>query len=309
MILNLDLNPYINKICNVDKINLGVEIKSNFSDYTPGASIVISKLLDAFGETSISTGFLGGFNGERYHQMLLEEGLAHEFVSIKDETKLKLHIKDKGENFINVIDEEPRVIREDAKKLLNLYLNLIKKSEIICGSSDTLPLGLTDEIYFQLISIANENGKKFIMTAKGEELKKGIDANPYMVILDKLILEDLTKLYLQYENEIIKASNYILHRGVEFVVICLPNFEILMLGQEQGFRISSEAEYNDNLKIDLRKISAGFALGISRNYDLDMTLRLAYAFNRYDASENKNEIDISEIKRIMTEVDICSINY
>lgn len=309
MILNLDLNPYMEKTYKVDKIGLGEEIKSNFSNYTPGGSIVITNFLNAFGEDSFLTGFLGGLNGERYHRMILDRSLAHEFVPIKDETKLKLNIIDAEDKHTTIIDEDPRVTREDVKRLLNLYVNLILDSQIICGSSDTLPLGLTDEIYYELITLANESRKKFILTAHGEAFKKGIDAIPYMAILNKERLEVLTNLELQYENEIIKASNYILHRGVEFAVICLSNEEILLLGQEKGYRISSNTPSYSTNTTDLRKVSAAFALGINRSYDLDMTLRLAYAFNSYEASENRGEIDVSSIKKMMTEVEIHSINY
>lgn len=309
MILNLDLNPYVNKICKVNNVNIGEEIKSNFSNYTPGGSIIISNFLDAFAEDSFVTGFLGGLNGERYHNMLSDRNLAHEFVPIKDETKLKLKIIDMEGKQMVITDEEPRVTREETKKLLNLYLNSIEDSEVICGSSVTLPLGLRDEIYYELINISNQSGKKFILTAQGQELKKGIDAIPYMTILNKSNLEDLTMLELQYENEIIRASNYILHRGIEFVVISLDNNEILLLGQKKGYRVSSDIVTKDRGNNDLRKISAAFALGINRNYDLDMTLRLAYAFNNYEISDNSSEIEISKIKRMMTKVEIYSINY
>lgn len=309
MILNLDLNPYINKISYVDRLNLGLNLKSDFSDYTPGGNIVISRLLAAFGEDSLSTGFLGGLNGERYHSMLLNQGLAHDFIQIQAETKMKFHISDLEDNYIRVIDEEPRLAREDLKKFLNLYKNLIAGSEVICGSSDILPLGLADTIYFQLVSIAKQNRKKFILTARGEELKKGIEAGPYMVIIDKPILEDLTNLYLEGENDIIRASNYILHGDVDFLVIYLPKDGIIILGHEMGYRVTGPSEEDDRRKSDLRRISAGFALGISRNYDLDMTLRLAYAFSSYDTAYNMQEIDLGEIKKIMGEVEISPLNY
>lgn len=309
VILNLDLNPYINKICNVDSINFGIEVKSNLSNYALGGSIIISNFLDAFNEDSLLTGFLGGLSGDRYHIMLQQRGLAHEFITIKDETKTKLHIVDKEKKYIRILDQEPRVTREDAKNFLSLFIELITNSEIICGSSESLPIGLTDEIYFQLITIANENRKKFILSSNGEEFKKGLDAVPYMAVLDKKVLEDITNLELHYENEIVRACNYILHRGIEFVVICISADEFLMLGQEKGYRISNNAIDKNINTSDLRKISAAFALGINRDYDLDMTLRLAGAFNNYDTSENSYEIDASEIKKMMSEVEICPINY
>lgn len=309
MILNLDLNPYVNRICKVDSIGFGREIKSSLSDYAPGGNVIISNFLDSFSEDSFLSGFLGGLNGERYHRLLLAKGFSHEFISIKDETKIKLHISDEENNYLKILDEEPRVTREDVKKFLDLYLNLVKDSEIICGVSEILPHGLTDEIYYELIKIANENRKKFILSANGEEFKKGIEAIPYMAILDKERLEDFTNLKFQYENEIIKASRYILDRGVEFVIICLGKDEFLMLGKEKAYRIDNNLERETSEYNDLKNISAAFALGIKRNYDLDMTLRLASAFNSYSSLEDICEIDVSMIKRMMTQADIISFNY
>lgn len=307
MILNLDFNPYINKKYIVNSISLEKEIKSNSSNYIPKGSIIISDLLNAFGEKSLLIGFLGGLNGERYHNMLFSKDLAHEFISIKDETKIKIDIMDIEDNHMTITDKEPRVTREDVKEFLALYINLISDSQIICGSSDILPIGLTDEIYFQLIVLANKKRKKFILQADVEELKKGIEAIPYMVVLDKQKLEDLINIDLQCENEIIKGANYILHKGIEFVVILMPNNEMFLLGQEKGYKISGTI--GDTNTSNLKRIVAGFALGINRNYDLDMTLRLAYAFNSYGASDNSEEIDISEIKKIMVQAEISFVNY
>lgn len=306
MILNLDFNPHVNKICKIDLIKVGEENKSNLSTYAPGGSVVISNFLNSFGEDTLISGFLGGLNGERYRRMILEKGLDHEFITIKDETKIRLNIIDMKSNQTSVLDEEPRVTRDDTKKFLALYLELIANIKLICGTNHTLPSGLSHEFYFKLIKIANENKKKFILQANEETLKSLIDARPYMVVLDKNILEYLTNIDFKNESEIIQGSNYILQKGVEFVVICMENGGVLLLGQDKGYKAIGDVEVN---KDDLRKAVAAFALGISRDYDLDMTLRLAYAFNNYRTSELTDEIDVSEIKKMMTQAEISTLEY
>lgn len=310
MILNIDLNPYIDKTCSLDKLERGKTNRSNNSKYSLGGNIAVSSLLKAFGEDSFISGFLGGVSGDRYHKMLFDRMIGHEFVSIKDESKTNINIIHDEDRTTRIIDREPRVTREDMNKFVSLYTKLIEDSDIICGSSSSLPLGLTENIYYKLISIARDKSKRFILEAQGEALKNGIEAKPYMVILDKERLEELTNIILDYENEIIKAANYILHRGVEFVVICLPNSEILLLGQEKGMRISSDQLLENMPSSSLNKVSAAFALSIRRNYDLDMTARLAYAFYVYQyLGGSMEEIDLSEIKRIMTSVETSSISY
>ena len=307
MILNLDFNPYINKICEVDTIKLGEEIKSNFSNYIPGGSIVISNFLNAFGESSILTGFLGGLNGERYHRIVLERKLINEFIQIRDESKVNLKLVDKKENSTSIIDEEPRVTRDDIKEFLVLYFQLIRNVKVICGTSDILPMGFNSEIYFKLINIAKNSDKKFILQGSSDVLKSGIKAIPYMVVLNKKMLEDLTNINFRNEAEIIQGASYILKSGVEFVVISMENGGVLLLGQERGYKIvgDSKSVYTD----DLRKVVAAFALGVNRDYELDMTLRLAYAFNNYKNLDISDDIDISEVKKMMSQADISTIEY
>lgn len=305
MILNLDFNPFINSKFEVDYIKVGEEIKSNFSNYTLGGSVVISNFLEAFGEPSILTGFLGGLNGEKYQHILIEKKLDNEFILIKDESKIKLNISDGKRNQISILDKEPRITRDEINRFLVLYLDLITNINIICGTSDTLPLGLDSESYFNLIEKANKMNKKFILQGNKLLIKDVLDANPYMVVINEEMLEYLTNINFKGKKEIIMGSNYILQKGVRFVVVCIENGELLLLSKNRSYRIFGDLELEEN---NLRKIVAGFALGINRNYNLEMTLRLAYAFNNYKVSELPEEIEIAEIKKLMKKANIESID-
>lgn len=310
MILNIDLNPILNRNYILDKIHLGKDNDAkSFSYSLGGKAFAASVLLDTFSESSFITGFLGGINGEYFHKRLSELKMAHEFVPIKEETRTITRLKDEG-SLTTIAEEGPRITREEVVSFYELYSKLIEKSNIICGLDSILPLGIPKDIYFDLITLANRKVKKFILNAGGDELSYGIDATPYMVILNQRELEDFIKVSLHFENEIIKAGRYILDRGVEFVVIDLKNRGSLVLGQERGFRVEIPYLGSEITNVDYIGMSPGFALGINRNYDIEMTIRLGQAFNIASKLEaDIMKVEASDIKRIMSQIEIYPINY
>lgn len=313
MFLTIDLNPYIEKKYNVDNIKINTDINIKDSSFSPGTkSIISSVILNLFNEESFITGFLGGLNGKHYHKKLLALNILHDFASIKEETRSKIALED-GKNFINIYEESPRITREEVLKFFKLYSELVEKCDIIYASSNVLGQGVPEDIYYDLINTAKSKNKRFILNAKSLELKKGIEAIPYMVILDKEQLEYLLNVKLNFQNEIIKGSKYLLDRGVEFVVMDISNNETLVLGQEKGYRV--EFSQDTDLNYYHREngyygIASGFALGINRQYSMEMTLKLVQSIKAV-ANLNKDisKIEISHIKKLMNDVEITSINY
>lgn len=310
MILTLDLNPRMDRRYALDKIHIGKDTKAKSLIYSPGGNgMVATNLLHTFNERSFMTGFLGGVSGESFHKKLTEMSIMHEFVSIKEETATNIQIVDENKNYTTISEDGPRITREEVVSFYELYSSLIENANIICGLGELFPLGTPKDIFFNLILMANKKNKKFILDISGEELSHGLDASPYMVIMRQSELEDITKLSLTFENEIIKAGRYILDKGIEFVIIDLKSKGSIVLGQEKGYRI--EVPYYDRINGKNNKVmSSGFALGIHRNYDIEMTLKLGQAFDiAANSISDIMEVEMSDIKRIMSEIEVYPINY
>lgn len=311
MILTIDLNPVTNKKYTVDKILINEETKSKSPVYSPGGSgVIIARLLNVFNENTLITGFLGGTNGEYYHRKLMEKGIMHKVIPIKDETRSNIEILDEDKNRTIISEYGPRITREEVVAFYELYDGLINESNIIICSG-LLPQGVAPDIYFDLITISNRKEKISILDVGEEHLSKAIDAPPYAVVLSKDELENLVNLKLDFENEIIKAGKYILDKGVRILVINLQDKGIIVLEKEEGYRLEmSNLDINMDGELDNSGIVVGLALGITRNYDFEMTLRLSQAFNiAYAMEQDINRLEMSDIKRIMGEIEIYLINY
>ena len=310
MILTIDLNPAIYGRYLVDKIPSKGNVDAESLFYGPGGNgIKIARLLDIFNEDTLITGFLGGISGEFYHRKLVESGIGHRSISIKDEIRSCVKLIDKDENKITISGNEPRVTREEMVQFYELYSETIDDCNIIIGSG-TLPQGIDTDIYFDLINLANRKEKIFILDGVGEELLKGIDASPYIVIISKEELENLVNLNLNFENEIIKAGKFVLDKGVKILVINLYEKGIIVLETSTGYRLDFPKVDVDMDELDNAGIVAGLALGISRKYDFEMTLKLSQAFSVvYAMEEDINKLEMSDVKRFMGEIDIYPINH
>lgn len=310
MILTIDLNPTTDRKYTLENILPNQKNKVKSLVHLPGGNgVTIARLLNIFNEDTFITGFLGGTNGEYYHRRLTDVGIMHDFVQIKDETRSTIELIDDHGNQTIILENGPRITREELVGFYELYSKLICKSNIIC-STGSIPPGVSADIFFNLIVMANKKEKLFILDVVGEELNQAIDASPYMVVISKKELENLINLNLNFETEIIKAGKYILDKGVKLVVINLYNKGIIVLGQDNGYRI----EIN-NMDIDMNKednsgIVTGMVLGMNRNYDFEMALKLGQAFSiSYNKESDINAIEMSDVKKLMGEIEIYEINY
>lgn len=313
MILTIDFNPTIDMKYIIDEIIENEEIKAKSLNYFPGGrGVTIARLLGIFNEKTLITGFLGGLTGQFYHNALMENGIIHNVITIKDDTSTRVEIGSQENNKIIIRENGPRITRRDIVDFYNLYSKLLMESDIIIGGS-TLPQGVDTDIYFHLINLCNRKEKTFILDAKGEELLKAIDGSPNIVIISKEELEKLVNLNLNFENEIIRASRYVLDKGVNILVINLYEKGILVLEESTGYRLELPSLHgleNKMETLDNSGIVVGFALGISRNYDLEMTLKLSQAFSiAYTMEKDINLLDMGTIKKLMNEIEIYPINH
>lgn len=309
MILSICFDPILETKYYVDKLLPREESLANKKTYNiSGKGLITGRILNNFNVDVFATGFLGGLQGEYISNRLKEIAIYNEFIPIKDDSKSSVIIIKDDNLLTSIVEESPRVTREEQGFFYELYSKIIDRFYIIC-SQGNLPIGLPDDIYFDLISIANKNNKKFILQAKGEELKRGLEAIPFMVILDKEDLEYLSNLRLDFENEIIKVGHSIIEKGIKLVCIDLNEKGSIVLTKDKGYRLEIDNSIV-NLQKDKGYMVAGFAFGLYKNYDMETILRLAQASRLVYAMEDElDRIDMSDIKRFMTKIDIYPINY
>ena len=171
-----------------------------------------------------------------------------------------------------------------------------------------IPESMPSEIIYDFVETAQRCNAKVLIRLKGEELRYTLDTVPYLLLIDKEDLEDLTKLRLDTSGEIIGASRYIMDSGVKNLVINLDNRGSILINKDSYYRINV---INDNKGFitNTAHMLGGYALSISRGYDIEMMAKLGQAcgmVNSYIEDEIK---DMGDIKFVMNEIEVSKYDY
>lgn len=310
MILTITLDPILESIYHVDNLQFGEKTKAEKMMYNiSGDGLNTSRILKNHNLDVFAMGFLGGLKGQYVFNKLKDFKIYNDFTFIRDETKGDLIILKDDELLSMISQDSPRITREELGSFYQLYNAVSEKSELICGLGQ-LPIGVPKEIYYDLIQIGKRNNKKFILDAKGLELIYGIEGQPFMVKVNKEDLEEISKVQLNFENEIIKVGHSLIESGIELVVIDLDEKGSIVLTKNKGYRLELSQMNLSNINDDKGYIVSGYAFGIERKYDLDTIMKLGQAMRiAYAIGEDIDVIYMSDIKKIMSMIEIRTIYY
>ncbi len=308
MLLTITLNPSIDRRYNARGFEKGKVFRTDDFQYTPGGKgINVSKVVKTLNEAVVATGFLGGRAGSFIKEKLDEMNIANDFVSIKGETRSCIAILSDDGSQTEILESGPLISQEDMKSFYNLYMTLIKDSEVICASG-SLPRGLSIDTYKVLIDMAHEQDKHFILDTSGEALKKGIEAKPYLIKPNKEELENLIGNTVYSEGDIIKGVKAIIDKGISIVAVSLGKEGSLVFKDNYMYRLKIPKVNAVNPVGSGDSMIAGFGVSIKRNYELKDMLRLAAACGTANAMEEETgKVNINNFNRLMNEIVIEKI--
>ncbi len=305
MILNIDFNPIIQQEIKTKELILNKKnIIEESIKYPGGTGIILEWLLNVFNEKTFLTGFLGSGNGE--YLSGLPDKTDHEFILIKDLISESITIKENNRKTI-IQSPDPRITKEEITMFYNRYDSLLENHEYIIGSS-RVPEGLLENIHEKLAKIARIKNKKYILEVNNKEDLIAIKENPYIVIMSKKSLENISNLILDTKESIAAANNYILRKGAKNVLVNLYEDGLVYSSKEQSYFIADEENKIDFENKENYGLIAGILIGLIREYELEISLKLAYAYN---ISYNNNDImniRMNNIKKDMANLVMEKIN-
>lgn len=146
-----------------------------------GKGINVSRVLKELGRQSVAMGFVGGQNGKAITKGLDEEKIIHDFVWVKDESRLCIAVVDPTNGTQTEINENgPQITENDIDLILEKIRNDIPQASYIVLSG-SCPPGVPVSFYGDIINIAKEYGAKAVLDTSNDHLKAAVKASPYML--------------------------------------------------------------------------------------------------------------------------------
>jgi tagatose 6-phosphate kinase len=269
MILCVNPNAAIDKTVIVSPFELGKIHRPQAVKALPGGKgCNVARALKTLGETAVVTGWVGGTAGQFIENGLHAEGIQTSFVHVDFESRTCLSIVDGPA--ITEIYERGESIPPEAVAAMRDHFRAIVGGYDAVTFSGSLPPGVPADFYRDLIAIANEAGVPTFLDSSGEPLKRGVEAQPFLVKPNDDEAAILTSTEIPAVVDCMAAARTLARRYESIVVISL------------GPEGAVAAQGDDALVVQNPKVAAKSAVGSG-----DCTLAgLAYGFTHGFALED-----------------------
>jgi len=272
MIITVTLNPAVDKTVELLDFKVGAlnRIQSVRKD-AGGKGINVSKVVAELDGNTKALGFLGGSSGQFIKDRLTSAGITHSFTQVEGETRTNLKIIDLATTKETEVNEPgPNISKEALINLEENLLNNVTKDNLVVLAG-SLPIGVPEDFYAQLITKLQDKGVKVVLDTSGIPLMKALEVKPYLIKPNLDELEKLINKPLKDTDEVINAAKMLHQRGIGIIVVSL--------GSEGSIVVSGSGV----LKIKPPKIEVGSSVGAGDTLVGALSLKLSQGESLKDA--------------------------
>lgn len=303
------MNPAVDKTIKISEFKIGeVNRVDCLRVDAGGKGINVSKTIKELKGSSIALGFVGGKSGEVIKAYLNQVEIKNDLINIKGETRTNSKIIDTINNTHTDINEIGPEIRKEDIDLIKEKIGYYTKEGTIIVLSGSIPMGVSETIYRDIIEEANKLKAKVILDADGPLFVEAIKAGPYIVKPNIHELERAFDRKLDNEESIIEVSKSLLGYGIKYVVVSLGGEGSIVVSEDGIIKAKG-------LKVEVKStVGAGdsmvgaLAIAIERGYTMEDALKLAAATSTASVmSEGSETGKLEIINKLLNEIKIIHI--
>lgn len=291
MIYTLTLNPAIDRELTVAEVQFDAVLSALKSQVDfGGKGFNVSRLLRSLGMPSTALGFIGGRTGDRLKHGLQALDIGTDFVSITSETRTNISIvTEKHDHYIKVNEKGPLVDESKQRELLDKIASIAAAGDwwVLAGS---LPPGVPDSFYAQIITILNEHQAISILDTTGESLRQGCEAKPFLVKPNAEETQKLTRLPVDTIPQIAVAAEELRKMGAQNVVISMGKKGAFLQTPEGSWLVHSPKIKEKNPIGAGDSMVGGLVWALSQGYALKESLGWGAASGAATASMSGTEV-------------------
>jgi len=275
MVITVTPNPVLDHTLTVPQIAFDTVTRATaVRDDWGGKGFNVSRVLLALGVESVALGFVGGATGQRLAAGLAALGLPTDFVTIAGETRTNVVIAEADSGrYVKVNEAGPMVQPEEIAQFLDKVRQQATGGEkraardtwALCGS---LPPGVPDDFYAQLIEILQPRGVRVLLDTSGAALRLGCEARPFLVKPNAEEAATFAGHPVHTRDDALNAAHAFLERGITQVALSLGAEGLLLATRDDAvFAIPPDVPVK-NVTGAGDALLAGLAYAIERGLSL-----------------------------------------
>ena len=237
MIYTLTLNPAIDLFIDMDELLPKKVNRSNYDDYQEnGKGVNVSRILDRMGIESIAMGFIAGFTGNFIKDKLEESGIKTDFIQVDGITRVNVFLNAQEE--FKIVNKGPEIPKEKTIEMLS-QLRKLKNGDylFVCGS---LPRGIQDDIYEDIIKICKESGVKLILDTSSKKITEYLKYGLYLMKPNDEELADFFQIPRKLsEEEIVKYGKKLVEMGCDKIIVSRGEDGAIYIDKENSYSVNA----------------------------------------------------------------------
>ncbi len=311
-IIEVALNPAIDRGIEVPDFKVGAHIMGRqLFRRAAGKAVNVARVLSTLEVPSMLLGFVGKGQQKYFESSLKSKFLSCQLFAVEGQTRENITLVDP----VNRIDTHIRdrgfeVSKADLSKLKK-KLSLVCREDSIVAFSGSLPAGMDEMNFLELVQICMMNKAKVCIDSGGSVLRVCKQMKPWLIKPNIEELSDMLEVEIVSPDDVAKFTREI--RGfVSIAIITAGADGAWMVSQEQILRGRVKNVDTNDVKNTVGcgdAMLAGFLTGVSRGYELNdsfayaLAVATASAVSVIPADISKNDMD-----NFLSNVDISKIN-
>ena len=277
MIYTITLNPALDRTITINATNPDdcnrIEKEQM---YAGGKGIDVSKVLTSFGVKNKALGFVGGFAGEELEGILINEGVACDFVRISGKTRTNIIINDMETGNQTLYNAKgPEISAYELMQVIHKVEDFEQPDFVVISGS--LPGGVNPEIYRKIIEISKSKEAKVILDTDGEALRIGLQGCPTIIKPNIHELSRIADQQLDSLESIIPVAEEMRVSGPEIILVSMGCCGMFMSCDEGRYLARPpEVEVKNTIGAGDSAV-AGFIYGLITKGDLQEALKYSVA--------------------------------
>lgn len=235
MILTVTLNPALDRTMTVPNFQAGFRHRATSTVMLPGGQgINVARAAKTLGRPVIATGFIGGRKGDQIVADLNDEGILCDFVRVAGESRISTAVVDPATNTVTEINEQGPDIQPDDLAMLHEKIDYLGKSADAVVFAGSVPPGLADDCYAELIQHVRKIGLKTLFYTYADPLRLGIKAGADYVFPKVAEAEKVIGYEFAGQDDQIAAARTLRDMGGGSVVITYLYGCVAVMSERDG---------------------------------------------------------------------------
>ena len=175
--------------------------------------------------------------------------------------------------------------------------------------SGLLPPGVADDTYQKLVERINQQGGKAVVDTHGDVLQLAIAANPWLVRLNRHILEMMMKRRMDTPQDIAAAAREIQQRGVDLVCVTLGQDGAVLVDVDNSYHCEAPRIHKQSTVGCGDSLVSGLIAAARNGKTHQQMLRLGVSCGSATASHPGTELfNREELEAVSQDVEVSQLD-